>query len=57
MSAWAHASPNPDRKLIHSSRFVLVDQRAQIRGYYHGADWESLERLQGTAKLVLREKS
>ena len=55
--AWAHTSPNPDRKLIHSSRFVLVDRQAQIRGYYHGTDWESLERLRENAKIVLREKS
>ncbi len=54
-SAWAHASPNPDRKLIHSSRFVLVDQQAQIRGYYHGTDWEALDRLQKNVKIVLRE--
>ena len=57
VSAWAHASPNPDRKLIHSSRFVLVDRRAQIRGYYHGTDWESLDRLRENVKIVLRERS
>jgi len=57
VSAWAHASPNPDRKLIHSSRFVLVDRQAQIRGYYHGTDWESLDRLQANVKIVLRERS
>jgi protein SCO1/2 len=54
-SAWAHASANPDRQLIHSSRFVLVDQQAQIRGYYHGTDWEALDRLQKNVKRVLRE--
>ena len=56
-SAWAHASANPDRQLIHSSRFVLVDQQAQIRGYYHGTDWESLDRLEKNVKIVLREPS
>jgi protein SCO1/2 len=56
-SAWAHASANPDRQLIHSSRFVLVDQQAQIRGYYHGTDWEALDRLQKNVKRVLREPS
>ncbi len=55
--AWAHASANPDRKLIHSSRFVLVDRQAQIRGYYHGTDWEALERLRDTVKRVLGEQS
>jgi protein SCO1/2 len=56
-SAWAHASANPARTLIHSSRFVLVDRQAQIRGYYHGTDWESLERLRDTVERVLREQS
>jgi protein SCO1 len=55
-SAWAHASPNSDRKLIHASRFVLVDRQAQIRGYYYGTDWESLDRLQANVKIVLRER-
>lgn len=56
-SAWAHPFPNAERKpLIHSSRFVLVDRRAQIRGYYHGTDWASLERLRSNARILLREK-
>jgi protein SCO1/2 len=57
VSAWAHTLHNPNRKLIHSSRVVLVDRQAQIRGYYHGTDWESLDRLQANVKLVLRERS
>jgi protein SCO1 len=57
-SAWAHPVPNADQEpVLHSSRFVLVDRQAQIRGYYHGTDWESLERLRDTAKRVLRERS
>lgn len=56
-SAWAHPFPNPDRKpLIHSSRFVLVDRQAQIRGYYHGTDRESLERLRQNVRILMREK-
>jgi protein SCO1/2 len=55
-SAWAHPVPNADRKpVLHSSRFVLVDRQAQLRGYYHGTDWESLDRLQANVKIVLRE--
>ncbi len=55
--AWAHPVPNPERKpIIHSSRFVLVDRQAQIRGYYHGTDRESLERLRKNVRIVLREK-
>lgn len=56
-SAWAHPFPNAEREpLIHSSRFVLVDRQARIRGYYHGTDWESLERLRSNVKILLREK-
>ncbi len=52
----AHPVPNPARKpIIHSSRFVLVDRRAQIRGYYHGTDWESLKRLRESVNVLLRE--
>jgi len=55
--AWAHPVPNPERKpIIHSSRFVLVDRQAQIRGYYHGTDWESLDRLRKNVKVLLLEK-
>jgi hypothetical protein len=36
---------------------VLVDRQAQIRGYYHGTDWEALERLQKNVKIVRREPS
>jgi protein SCO1/2 len=56
--AWAHPVANADRKLVlHSSRFLLVDRQAQIRGYYHGTDWESLDRLRANVKIVLRERS
>ncbi|MBI4608817.1 MAG: SCO family protein [Candidatus Rokubacteria bacterium] len=55
--AWAHPVPNPERKpIIHSSRFVLVDRQAQIRGYYHGTDWESLERLRQNVRVLVQEK-
>jgi len=57
VSARAHPVPNPERKpIIHSSRFVLVDRQAQIRGYYHGTDRESLERLRENVRVLLREK-
>lgn len=56
-SAWAHPVPNAERKpLIHSSRFVLVDRQARIRGYYQGTDWESLERLKVNLEVLLRER-
>lgn len=57
VSAWAHPVPNPERQpIIHSSRFVLVDGQARIRGYYHGTDRESLERLRESARILLRGK-
>jgi len=31
--------------ILHSTRFVLVDQKAQIRGYYDSRDVEALQRL------------
>jgi protein SCO1/2 len=31
--------------LVHSERFVLVDRRGRIRGYYHGVDEEAVARL------------
>jgi len=34
-----------DGSLIHSTRFVLVDRRSQIRGYYDSAEDGFLERI------------
>ncbi len=34
-----------DRPVIHSSRFVLVDSSAQIRGYYDSREADALRRL------------
>jgi protein SCO1/2 len=36
---------DPNEMITHSDRFVLVDARGRIRGYYHGTDEESVERL------------
>ena len=42
--------------ILHSTRFVLVDAEARIRGYYDGADAEAVERLRrDLAKLVRGE--
>jgi len=32
--------------ILHSTRFVLVDARGRIRGYYDGLDRESMEKLE-----------
>ena len=37
----------------HSTRFVLVDQQGEIRGYYDATDEESLKQLAGDAKSLL----
>lgn len=37
--------PNEGWPVAHSTRFVLVDQRAQIRGYYDSLDTKSLSSL------------
>jgi protein SCO1/2 len=40
--------------LEHSTRFVLIDRRSRIRGYYDSSDPESLKQLEGDLKRVLR---
>jgi cytochrome oxidase Cu insertion factor (SCO1/SenC/PrrC family) len=41
--------------ILHSSRFVLVDRQARIRGYYEGGDEEALRRLRRDLDIILRE--
>jgi protein SCO1/2 len=41
---------------LHSSRFVLVDREARIRGYYESSDMESLRQLREDVKTLLRKK-
>ena len=36
---------NIDGTLEHSTRFVLVDAKSRIRGFYDSADAESMEKL------------
>jgi protein SCO1/2 len=40
---------------LHSSRFVLVDREARIRGYYESSDMESLRQLREDVKTLLRK--
>jgi len=44
--AVAPAGGPADEPILHSTRFVLVDARGRIRGYYDGFDQESIERLE-----------
>ncbi|MFN3135349.1 MAG: SCO family protein [Candidatus Kryptonium sp.] len=41
---------------IHSDKFVLVDGKGRIRGYYSGTDPEDVDKLIKDVKLVLKEK-
>lgn len=48
---------NVDGSLQHSSRFVLVDQRAQIRGYYETSEPDAISRLISDVKTLLNRES
>jgi len=43
-------------RVIHSSRFVLVDRQGRIRAYFRGTEDESLQRLRSAVRAVLREE-
>jgi cytochrome oxidase Cu insertion factor (SCO1/SenC/PrrC family) len=40
---------------LHSTRFVLVDRRTQIRGYYESQEEAALQRLRQHLQILLRE--
>jgi len=44
------------KTFLHSSRFVLVDRQARIRGYYQFNDVEAMGRLVNDVKTLLREQ-
>jgi protein SCO1/2 len=47
-------SPQPGgNPVVHSSRFVLLDRRARVRGYYRSAEEESLEKLRADLRVLL----
>lgn len=45
-----------EKELFHSNRLVLVDRKAQIRGYYSGIDVAAMVRLRRDLKTLLAEK-
>jgi protein SCO1/2 len=47
----------PDGPFLHSSKFVLVDARAVIRGYYDSSDAAAMERLARDARRLAEEAS
>ena len=44
-----------DEPITHSGKFVLVDQRGRIRGYYGGKDNDDLDALRNDVKKVMKE--
>lgn len=49
---------NTEGIILHSPRFVLIDEEAQIRGYYDSRDREALQRLQkDVARLLDKDRS
>ena len=45
---------NPD--FIHTSRYVLIDKKMQVRGYYNGLDSASLLKLAKDVGYIMLEK-
>ena len=43
----------PAEPIAHSTRFVLVDKKGDIRGYYSGTEEEELKRLASDVKSIL----
>ena len=42
----------PAEPIAHSTRFVLVDKKGDIRGYYSGTEEEELQRLAADVKTI-----
>ena len=45
-----------DGKLEHSTRFVLIDKKSRIRGYYLTAEEDAIPRLIADTRKVLKER-
>ncbi|MFQ5917074.1 MAG: SCO family protein, partial [Candidatus Binatia bacterium] len=46
-----------DTAIIHSSRFVLLDDKAQIRGYYDSNDAQALRHLRRDLRTLFGKNS
>ncbi len=46
-----------EKEIFHSSRLILVDRKARIRGYYSGIDAEAMVRLRRDLKKLLRSEN
>ncbi|MBI2365047.1 MAG: SCO family protein [Deltaproteobacteria bacterium] len=45
-----------EKEFFHSNRLILIDRKAQVRGYYAGIDAEAMVRLRRDLKILLAEK-
>ena len=43
--------------LTHSTRFVLMDRKSQIRGFYQSSEPESIQQLNKDIQLLLKGKT
>jgi protein SCO1/2 len=41
---------------LHTTRFILIDRQARVRGYYDSSDDESLQKLLVDARTLVRER-
>lgn len=46
--------PGEAPRIVHSSRFALVDRQFRIRGYYSGIDPDALQRLRRDLEILLQ---
>ena len=56
-SPFAPASHGGGKDPAHATRFVLVDRRGRIRGYYDSTEAEALHRLRKHVQTLLWETS
>ena len=47
---------SPEEPILHSTRFVLVDEAGAIRGYYDAVKGEELERLIGDLRALAADR-
>ncbi len=45
-----------EKEFLHSSRLILVDRKARIRGYYSGIEAEAMVRLRKDLRTLLQSK-
>ena len=57
LSAIPVTNQTQDPLVFHSSRFILIDQNGDIRGYYDSNDPKALNRLRENAKSLLTKKT